>query len=270
MKNLPLMIAAGLLTLSGPRSEAQSLYGTTFFGNELISIDPTTGAGTLIGSLGATVSPFGVANRLGLLYTFNPNSSQIQSISAANGQAGASFAIGVPAVKGEGDLAFRNDGVGFLAASLDENLNPANSLYQFDITAGTSIRIGSTGVPLDGLAFVGGTLYAIGQGEGKLFRVDTSTAALTEIGSLGLDQNSPVAGLAAAPDGSLLGAIDDRLVRIDTTTGLATPVDATTLDIGFSSVSGLAFAPIPEPPPVALITLSAFSLLLWKRQNRKH
>ncbi|MFO1500631.1 MAG: hypothetical protein U1G07_19985 [Verrucomicrobiota bacterium] len=240
MKAFSLSIVAALFSASGVDCIAGTIYGITFFGNELISIDQSTGSGALVGSLGATVSAFGIAERGGVLYTFNPNTSQIQSIDPATGLAGPGFNIGVGGVKGEGDLAFRADGAGFLAAAFDANLNPVNDLYRFDLASGTSVRLGTTGITIDGLVFDGAMLYALGQGEGKLFSVDPSTGATTSIGSLGVDQNSPVAGLTLANDGSLLGAIDDRLYRIDKTTGAASPVDPSILDIGFSSVSGLA------------------------------
>ena len=261
-----LLFIAGL-SAGGIAARAQStLYGVTFFDNQLISIDQTTGAGTLIGPLG-TSSPFGIANRFGKLYTFSPSNSHVQEINPANGQVNSSISIGLGPVQGEGDIAFRPDGIGFLSSALDSNLNPVNDVYSFDITTGTSTRLGSSSVAIDGLAFDGNTLYALGQGDGRLFTVNQSNGSLSPVGSLGVDQNSPVAGLTVGQNGALFGAIDDRLYRIDKLTGAASPVDASVLDFGFSSVSGLAATSVPEPGTWALISVGLAALGFCRRKR---
>lgn len=163
---------------------------------------------------------------------------------------------GLPTVQGEGDLTFRNsDGMGFLTSQLDANRNPVNDFYQITITeavdTGTAVRIGSTGVAIDALAFSdNGTLYGIGQADATLYTIDPGTGATTAVGSLGVDMNSPVSGMAfvaGAQPGDpsrLVAAIDDRLFQIDVTTGAATPVKAEVYDFGIgSSISGLVAAP---------------------------
>ncbi len=270
--SLAVLIAAQLC-LAADVVASDHLYGVNFFGNELFSIDPATGAGTLVGPLGATVSPYGVAASGASLYTFNPNNSLIQQIDPATGIVGGGVNVGLGSLQGEGDLTFRGDGMGFLASALDQNFNPVNDLYSFDLSRGTSHLIGSTGITLDGLAFDGNTLYALGQGAGKLYTVNTLTAELTEVGNLGVDQNSPFAGLTITGQGTLLGAIDDRLYTIEKASGAATAVDPNVLDFGFSSVSGIAFSPaapngVPESGSTAVLLGLGLGSVMLARGGR--
>lgn len=247
-----LFSAAGALGLllsigSAPAQQsanAQALFGITFFGNQLITIDPATGQGILVAEIGQNVSGFGLAAYQGALYTFNPNTNTLDQLSVITGHVLQRKEIGVTGLQGEGDLAIRSDtGIGFLAAAFDSDGAPSNPLYRFDVKLGAATRIGHTAVTLDALAFdANQTLYALGEGDGMLYIVDQLTGALTPVGSLGVSDNSPIAGMTLAPDGTLYASIEDRLYRIDTTTGAATVVDADVLDFDFSSVSGLAYA----------------------------
>ncbi|MBA3831584.1 MAG: hypothetical protein H0X34_06770, partial [Chthoniobacterales bacterium] len=163
--------------------------------------------------------------------------------------------LSVTGLAGEGDLVISTTGVGFLASAFDPSGAPTHPLYQFDVTTGVAVELGTTGVVLDGLALDNNTvqtLYALGQGDAvnadpatidtQLYTVDQTSGALTAIGPIGVPQNSPIAGLTFAPDGTLYAAIDDKLYTLNTATGAATIVDASTPDFSFSSVSGIAFA----------------------------
>ncbi len=273
MKKLFLTIGMVVVGLAGSRGTVQAqniLYGVTAFENQLITVNSATGAGTLVGGLGVEAFAYGIANRNSSLYIFDQGVSQIRLVDPTTGAAGAGINIGVGTLAGEGDLAFRADGIGFLASIFDAAQNPANNLYSFNIANGTSTLIGSTGLALDGLAFNGNTLYALGQDAGALYTVNQTTASLTPVGVLGLDppKNSPFAAIAFDPNGTLYGAIDDRLYTINTTTGAATPVDPNTLDFGFSSVSGLAFVPVPEPGTIALFGLGSLVFLARLRGKK--
>lgn len=266
-KNILAMVTAGALALfAACPAKAQNstnnevLFGITFFQNQLISIDTTTGEGTLVGNIGETVSGYGLAAYQNKLYTFNPNDQSIDQLNLVNGKIFAKKTItgiggaGGTGLAGEGDLAINPDtGVGFLASAFDSAGDPTHPLYTFNLTTGLVTPLATTTVALDGLAFDGApTLYAIGQGDvnggdpaagdATLYTVNQTTGALTTIGVLGVPQNSPVAGITFAPDGTLYGAIDDQLYKIDKATGAATKVDADTPDFSFSSVSGLAYA----------------------------
>lgn len=233
-------------------SNDQVLFGITFFKNELIRIDLTTGEGTLVGTIDANESGYGLTTYNGGLYTFNPNTNRIDQLSTVDGRVLSSTDIGVTGLAGEGDLVIASDtGDGFLASAFDADGNPTHPLYAFSLTAGTGALIGNTSVALDGLAVdSGGVLYALGQGDSgesdpatvdtELYSVNKTTGALTPIGPIGVPQNSPIAGLTFSPDGTLYASIDDKLYTINPSTGAATIVDAATPDFSFSSVSGLA------------------------------
>jgi hypothetical protein len=220
------------------------LVGVTFGGNQLFSVNITNGQGSLIGNLGINASAYGVATLSNKLYTFDPNIDQIVLLNPSTGSAGPTINIGVTNLVGEGDLAFRADGTGFLASALTSSGNVANDLYAFNVFAGTSSRVGTTSVPLDALAFdTNGVLYALGQDDVNLYTVNQTSAALTTVGPLGVNMSSPYAGMTFGPDGTLYAAINDQLYTINKTTGEASVVSTNVLDFGFSSVSGLAFAP---------------------------
>jgi len=238
------------------------LEGVSFIGNQLFSIDPATGAGTLVGSLGGKISPYGIATCSNNLYTFDPNNNRIMIINPNTGLAGTPINIGVTNLQGEGDLAFRSDGVGFLASALSPDGSMANDLYAFDVTAGTSYRVGTTDESIDALAFdTNDVLYALGQDDVNLYTVDQDSGAMTLIGALGVDMNSPFGGMTFGPDGTLYAAINDQLYIIDKSTGEASVASTNVLDIGFSSVSGLAFA--PSPAQLILVKEAGGYTLYW-------
>ncbi|MFO1500652.1 MAG: hypothetical protein U1G07_20090 [Verrucomicrobiota bacterium] len=260
--NFFLRLSLALAVIHGApllRATTLDLYGVAAIDGQLFSINPQSGAGTLVGALGTSGTPYGIASLNGTLYTFDAGTDQIRPINPITGAAGAGIDIKVGGISGEGELTFRSDGIGFLATVFDPNQNPLNGLYSFDISKGTSTFIGSTGRPIDGLAFDGATLYALGQTDQMLYTVNPSNASLTPIGSIGVDHNSPFAGLATGPNGVLYAAIDDRLYTLDKGTGAASPVDPNVLDFGFSSVSGIAFQSrsVPEGGSMMLPFLAA-------------
>jgi hypothetical protein len=267
---LKLALFSASLSALAPMAGAQSFYGLSFFGNELISID-ASGTGSLIGSTSENVTGYGLAYRGNQLFTFDPNADLLRTIDPATAALGTSFSIGVGDLIGEGDLAFRRDGMGFLASALSPDFTPTNDLFRFDITSGTSTRIGGTEVTLNGLAFVGDTLYGLGkEGMPSLYVVDQDTAALTAVGSLGIMAGSPFGALTSDKSGNLYGVIDDRLYFIDAASGAASMVDPEVLDLGFASISGLVVAPqaaaVPEP---STYTLAGGALLLGLAVRRK-
>jgi len=257
---LPLVIAAGLAALlagtislpaqipSPTPTPPPTLFGITFFGNQLVNVDPATGTATLIGSLGQVVNGYGVAARAGRLYTFDPNINKIREISRVSGKIIRDIDIGVSSLIGEGDLAFRSsDGQGFLTSALNKNspaFTPVNDIYTFNIDTGVTVRIGTTGVAINALAFdANGTLYGLGKGDATLYTINQVNGAATPVGDLGVVNNNPFGGMAFRADGVLFASIDDRLYTINKTSGAATPVSQTVLDFDFSSMSGLTFAP---------------------------
>lgn len=263
------ILSLALAAAGSALAQNSVLYGVTFFNNELIRINPTTGTGSLVATLDQSVSPYGIAFRGNKLYTFDAGTDTVVEINRYNGMVGSSYNIGVSDILGEGDLAFRSDGIGFLSSALTSDFNVANDLYRFDLTSGTSVRVGTTGVVLDGMVFSGNNLYAIGQeADAKLYLVNQDTAALSEIGSLGVQNNSLFGALTVGPNGALFGAINDRLYSIDKLTGMASELDPTVLDLGYSSVSGAAFSPVPEPSTYGIAGAATLMLVGFLRKRR--
>ncbi len=278
-KNLQI-VAAGLaisFAVAGPLAAAHltgwTLFGVTMVRNELVSINPATGAATIVGSFGDTVFATGLGVSGGRLFAFDQVNDRIREINKISGKLVSSIDIGVGDLTGEGALAFRADGVGFLASPLNANNEPVNDFYMFTITpdgtAGASVRLGSTGdVAIDAMAFNSqGTLYAIGQADGTLYTIDTTTGAATAVGPVAplldangvtVPKNSPIAGMTFGTPNPDMGnveeiyaAIDDRLYIVNPATGAArlspgAPAGQNiALNFGpfISSVSGLAFSP---------------------------
>ncbi len=124
-----------------------------------------------------------------------------------------------------------------------------DSLYRIDPATATATSVGALGVGgANALAIdANGVLYGAGNTPGILgtpglfFRVDTVTGAATVIGSFGSGWSSS-GDLAFGPGGQLYATSStssgDALVTVDTTTGTATPVNASA-SIGFTNVWGL-------------------------------
>lgn len=262
-KHLLTAVTAGVLALSSGLTTAQAqtassdqvLFGITYFKNQLIKIDTTTGVGTLVMNIGTDELGYGLTTYKGGLYTFSATTNTIDQLSMVDGRVMSQTPIGVSNLAGEGDVVIGDTGVGFLASATDSTGAFTHPLYRFDVTTGVSLPLGHTDFVLDGLALdhnTPQTLYALGQGDSglldpttvdtQLYTVDQTTGTLTAVGPIGVPQNSPIAGMTFSADGTLYAAIDDKLYTINTATGAATIVDAATPDFSFSSVSGLAFA----------------------------
>jgi hypothetical protein len=270
----PALALFGALSIAmTARAQTSSYYGLTYFDNQLIKIDGATGTGTLIGTLDQNVNGYGLATSGTGLYTFNPNNDEIQRIDPATATVAQTYSIGVSNTLGEGDLAFSSNGAGFLASSLNADFTPANDLFRFDVTTGTSTLLAHTSVTLNGLAFVGNTLFGLSKDENPdLYIVDQSTGDLSLVGSLGIDAGSPIAALAANGQGGLVGVINDRLYNIDSATGAASVVSEDVLDTNFASVSGLTAipaSPVPEPSTYGILGALGLAGLVTARSLKR-
>lgn len=253
-----LALFSAVAPVQAQQPDDQVLFGITFFQNQIITIDPATGQGTLVAAIGEEESGYGLAAYQDKLYTFNPNTGTVDQISVINGRVVERLATGIAGAEGEGAIAINPDtGLGFIASAFPLTTggpSGTHPLYTFNVTTGApAVKLADTTIVLDGLAFDSdGTLYAVGQGdveggdpnqgEATLYTVNQLTGATTAVGPLGVPQNSPVAGLTFAPDGTLHGAIDDKLYSINKSTGAATRVDTSVPDFGFNSVSGIAYS----------------------------
>lgn len=235
------------------------LYGLTFFGRELIRIDPGTGDAFPVATLSAPVNGTGLASRYGKLYSYDAVAGGIVEIDPVTGTVTRVIAVGFTnAPGGEGDIAFRSDGIAFVSLAFQDGTNAVNELYAVDVLGGASQQIGASTFAYDALAFDrNDELYALGQGQGNLYVVNQTNASSTAVGDLGLALESPFAGMTFAANGDLYAAINDRLYTINPQTGAATAVDNEIVSLGFSSVSGLTFE--SDPPAQELLAISFFT-----------
>ena len=171
-------------------------------------------------------------------------------------------------------MAFRSDGIGFLTTALNPStFGPANDLYSFNITTGTSSLIASNpdGPTLAGLAFIGNTLYGLGKLDDTLYTVNQATGTTTAVGFLGVGNGSPFESLSSGPAGTLFATLDDRLYRINASTGLATPIDPDPWKRHWFQqyFEGLTYvATVPGPSSVILVTVGLASGLVVRTRRR--
>src|SRR5581483_2178538 len=260
-----------LLFFSQGVSGAQTLYGLTFDSGpgstpQLITIDTSTGVGTLVTPVAAPLSdmnPFGIAFRGANLYAWDQNKQMVRELNPATGTEIAANALGLgicgSVVIGEGDIAFDKNGFGYLSPVQGF----FNRLVRFDLglaplTPNSTSKTMSPG--MDGLAFnSAGKLFGLRAGGGtELYLIDPNTSpttALTSlIGSTGISLPSATrAGLAFDASDNLFAAVGSStksfLYKIDTVTGKATLVNPNpNVDIGFKNVCGLSFKPAGPVP----------------------
>lgn len=232
---------------------------------QLIAIDPVTGAGSALGPTDLTTFAFGLSDRGNRLYTYDQTTGMILELNPTDGSTLAAIDVSINVV-GEGAIAFRSDGTGFLSQSG----GLGGTLYSFDLVSQSSEQITSTGdlnPDMDGLDFDAfGTLFGINQSPASggfvgLYTIDQAMGAATLVGSTGITVSS-TAGLTFAPDGTLYAVIRDNLYSLDLSTGAATLSGST----GFTSVSGLTWL-VPEPSTLLLLAPSLAWLAVRARRN---
>src|ERR1051325_9016338 len=125
----------------------QTLYGGTFSGNYYTN-DPKTGKATKIGVLGFECG--GMDARCNQLYVWDATNSLLKEINPATGATLATINLGIVS-KGDGDIVFRSDGIGFRcdgSAAL-----PAKNFYRFHLTIPSATFIANLAPGfMDGLA----------------------------------------------------------------------------------------------------------------------
>jgi hypothetical protein len=254
----PLLAQTPMPSPTATPSPSPALFGVTYGSNQIITVDPATGSGTLVGNLGSVASAYGIASKQGTLYIFDQTTNKIGKINPVSGAIENEVALSVSGLSGEGDIAFDSQGIGYLASVFSSasgaSLTPTNDFYTFDAMTGVTVRLGTTGVAINALAFDStDTLYAIGEGDvdantapfgaATLYTVNVLTGATSKVADLSVAAGSPIGAMAFGPDGTLYTSLDDRLYTVDKMNGTATPVSTTLLDTNFSGISGLAFAP---------------------------
>lgn len=155
-----------------------TLYGSTT-SNELITINKTTGAGTVVGPLTFRI-PDITFTADGTLYGFTKETGSLVTINKATG---AVTNVGGPSgITGQGNgLAASAAGVLFLSSEGDDG--PLRTISRVDgSTTIVATMNGTGGANINALAFsAGGTLYGSTSGN-NLITINTATGAVTVLG----------------------------------------------------------------------------------------
>ena len=228
------------------RAKAGVLYASSgnSDGGRFFTIDPATGAATLVGSTGFGAVAGLAINSFGEV--FGSTASAPSTLIKINAETGEALEVGSLGVDYIESLAFDADNVLYGTDATDNS-----GLYRINPITAQATEIGATGVDLiSGLSFSpDGVLFASnGQGQGngpgdQIYTINTTTAASTLVGDVGFDASIP--DIAFDRNGNLLGMTGGQgpsprsLISIDPTTGAGTLIGA----LGFNSMSGLCFAP---------------------------
>lgn len=240
------MRALFLVTVLTTTIHAQSspLFYSEDSSGVLWSLDPATGAATMIGMSGVTGSTNGLAKGPTATTLYGTQPFGLLEVMQSGGAGAVIGSQGMEA------LAF--DGTDIYAC-----IN--GSCFTVDpVTGAQATIIAAPGGDVEGLAFAGGTtIYGVNSSSNMLQSYDTATNMWTTIGATG--QTIDNCGLAFAPTNVLYMkcSTSPNLFTVDPATGLATVVGTTGITVG----GGLAWGGPPPPPSCTLdapMTLPAF------------
>ncbi len=260
-----------------PGQTAETLYGITFNATggleQLLTIDTSTGLGTSVGNLDTNMAAYGLGTRNGNLYAYDQIANMIRQLDPLTAHTLNTIDIGAGDMQGEGGLAFRSDGIGFLSTACVDGGPCTFPLLSFDITVPSSTIIGTLSPFMDGLDFnSAGILYGISQAQAnsgqthELYTINQTTGVTTLIGNTGITDNDGLSGLAFRSDGVLFTEINDSLYTINPSNGQATLIGG----IGFDHVSGLTFleAAAPVSEPCTMLLIGTGLLGLWGARKK--
>lgn len=253
--------------------------------SELRTIDLMTGVVTTVGPTGVTgehdfegldFSPSGE------LFASEDSGGDIYRINVATGAATLVGNTGLDFL-GNSGLAFRSDGTLFLIT--DGGGEDGARLYTVNTATGAATVVGDLTLDtLSSIAFApDGTLFAIDPDNDFLVTINPTTAAISNVGVLGLgvaidDQQ----GLDFDSSGTLFLMSENpfAVYTVDTTTGVATLSTTLTkvfpgpMDEGFIDFESLAIptarsSAIPAPGTLALLGLGLLGLGAVRRRGRR-
>ena len=197
----------------------RTLFGTDASGGNLLSIDRSTGAGTVVGSTGVFPVPaLAVDPTTGIMYAGQgAGGPNIFTVNPATGAATlvGDTGLGVAAV---GGLDFRSDGTLFAAVNIvGDGGTGSETLATINKATGAATVIGPFGTEgMEGIAFdAAGRLWGSTSARGgggstpALYRIDPATGAATLVAPILSSSGTPPSGgvvsLQFACDGTLYG-----------------------------------------------------------------
>jgi hypothetical protein len=256
-----------ILSLAVTEVTAGALFAGTgkSDGGRIITIDPTTGAGALIGSSGFDEVSGLAFDSSGVLFGVTGGSLGPSSLVTVNTTTGVGTGIGaVASTSGEGFGGLAFDAAGTLFASAWNGdtgelwtINPGNAAQTFvgNITGCSGNNfVAGIAVSAPGALF-GSRGNSTGHVE-NIVTLNPATAACTPIGS---GSSNPISDLAFDPDTGILygvtGGSKSVLLRIDPVSGAETVIGP----VGFDNVSSLAIR--PTAPAASVPTLGEWSMI---------
>jgi hypothetical protein len=247
------------LVFTPARSAVQPkpLYAIDSSQNNFVAFSLRAHTVTVIGPIGPGALALAFCPPGGLVpYTianpFDPNKAQLATLNLSTG---AATLVGSPLPSGQTldimGMTCSREGTLYAIGQFDASKPHFNSLYTVDRETGQATRIGSIGVKVPAeqdfgrgffmaLAFApDGTLY--GANDFALYRIEPSTGHATKIVDfVGVTSPPSVMGLAIDSRGTFYIADwvpASRVYKVNTTTGLATPI----LNTGLNFVHNIAF-----------------------------
>ena len=269
------LAAALLLTpVTSPSAHAALLIGAAPFsgggGSKLYSINPATGAATLIAPIMTPTGPLSFIGGLewnaatGTLYAYTADVSagKLYTVNPTTGAAAEVGPLGFGSF--EGGLAFSPGGVLYGVHS-----GAGNTLLTIDTTTGAAAPVGSLGpasVDMSGIAFSPtGALYGVdmrfaGPGPDQLHSINPATGAASFIGFTLTDAPDGLGGLDFNPDTGALYLTDgNALHTVLPATGAAGFIGGH----GVSQMSSIVF--IPEPHAGLVLLIGALAIVPLRR-----
>lgn len=246
------------MALMAGTASAQTLYGATG-GNtvaNLYTINPTTGAATVVGPIGYAVTGMAYNAAAGIMYgsttSLSPNCARC--LITINLTTGAGTLIGP---MGLGNAAADIAWSGSVLYGWSED---TDDLVTINTTTGTATVVGEAGISTagDGMDFVGGVLYAALQSASSpIYTVNLTTGVPTP-GSTLTGDGDQISGATTQTSSGLLFATQTQspspLLTINPVTGVVTNIGST----GVNRMDAIAFS---APPPATVPTLSEWAMI---------
>jgi hypothetical protein len=279
MRNLTTFVCTFMVlwTLASGTASA-GLIGLSTRTESLYSINPNTGAATLVGPAGGNYNGVGLSYLGGELFASDLNlqipppvwNIQTAKIDPVTG-------ISTPIGMQDGSLNWHglasDETLGLLySIALDQGNHPLKAMTSSGVvsTIGTGTGIDGRGMAFDDANRI---LYATNSDDESLYSVDVSTGMAQRIGGLGLGIDTSHNGLAYDEFNKILylnGGVDNvspligNLYSINVSTGQATLIGSN----GFEFIDGLAWiapeaVPVPEAATFALFGVGLMILCFY-------